>query len=783
MKNRLAKSLTVFIIALLLVGILPAYAGDPVVDHVANAMWIEEQAGMDAAVNCDISIDTNDWSVDDEFTVTVWTNISTVPSTNQVVGGWQFKLVYNNAILECTDCVYSEGSSSQFLEPINTYAISPSYGADYVMHSEMWDSTKPAPNPKLAIPAHGALSVVTFKIIDSPPKYANFTDLLVLEPVLCKVLDDIGTDVIGDPETYDCPYYYEWAPPTTNPHLAVDPPSLLFDKFSNHTGEEFDIDLNIENLDSAWKMSNITFNLNYDDALIEVRTVTFNTADFDGTNSFDNSTAGILGIVARTTKTLYAPPPLTVVTVRFMIIYQDVYPNVNSTALTFSDVVVWNTVGEIPTPDADEPGEVIIEGLTELPFPWLEVVAASHEVTLGPDWVVGQTFKVHVTINYLHEKWFLVGYEFRLKYCPDLLQVVSVEEGPYFPEHGQNPAPPQTFFISMVNPDYLGPHILVADIILPNSTAYPPAYTEPLPGAIPPEDGILATITFKVLKQCCWDTYTCDLELFRMKLIDKKGVEIGINDANVTDGKVTILPFGYVGGKIDVYTQYESPYGGQGLYMPSDMFWPQKEVILCANVTYNGWPVQQKLVTFIVWDNFGHIWTTLEDVTDEDGVACVSFRMPWPCDDPERYLGVWRVRADVDIACDVYIDELEFHYDYLMAETTVTTDKRMYTHCEDVVITVTFKSHRQQLYENVAIRVTIHDELNVPIASTVLVFDLDLGAQWCTPTEYRQIFELHIDKFATAGHAMVYAVPRMYWEGEWVSAGPQGSYEICILPM
>jgi hypothetical protein len=60
------------------------------------------------------------------------------------------------------------------------------------------------------------------------------------------------------------------------------------------------------------------------------------------------------------------------------------------------------------------------------------------------------------------------------------------------------------------------------------------------------------------------------------------------------NGTLTILGWSLAGRIIDLYTQYPAPYGGQGPDNPSDMFWPQKEVWLYANVTYNWWPVQQK---------------------------------------------------------------------------------------------------------------------------------------------------------------------------------------------
>jgi hypothetical protein len=269
-------------------------------------------------------------------------------------------------------------------------------------------------------------------------------------------------------------------------------------------------------------------------------------------------------------------------------------------------------------------------------------------------------------------------------------------------------------------------------------------------------------------------------------MINWEGTEIPYDTPN--NGTVCIVTEPLPGKVIDAYTQYPAPFGGQGVGMPSAMFWPQKEVIICANVTYNYWPVQQKLVTFDVWDPNQYLWTKLQAVSDEDGVACVSFRIPWPCENPEDLIGVWRILVCVDIACDVVCDEILFHFDYLVADVEVTVDKESecppappsYSHCEDVIITVTFTSHAV-FAQLVGIRVTIHDALNVPIATGVLVFEIG-DAVFCTPNIYEKVFVLHVDKFAFVGYATIYAVPVMYWEGSWVAAGPMGTATIFIDP-
>lgn len=305
------------------------------------------------------------------------------------------------------------------------------------------------------------------------------------------------------------------------------------------------------------------------------------------------------------------------------------------------------------------------------------------------------------------------------------------------------------------------------------------------PNTFNASDTTLFTVKFKAIKQIYPLTLTCKIGIYPGSyhsaeyLLDKNGAWVMVNEGAIVHGNYTIttsLP----GRMIDVYTQYPAPYGGQGLNKPSDMFWPQKKVELYANVTYNWWPVQQKLVTFIVYDNNRMVWALLQDVTDEFGVAHVQFRLPWPCDNPEQYIGVWRIRADVDIACVVVYDWVEFHYDYLVADLKVTTDKYYYNHCEWINATVTFNSHAQQTY-NIAIWITLFDELHYPVYTVEILMTVG-GAQYCTAKPYVVWRLLHVEKFAAAGYATVLAVPRMYWEGEWVAAGPADTEGIFIEP-
>jgi hypothetical protein len=208
------------------------------------------------------------------------------------------------------------------------------------------------------------------------------------------------------------------------------------------------------------------------------------------------------------------------------------------------------------------------------------------------------------------------------------------------------------------------------------------------------------------------------------------------------------------GAWIDVYTQYPPPYGGQGPHNPSDMFWPQKEVLLCANVTYNFWPEQQKDVAFEIKDPHMNVWGVWYGRTNEDGVACVSVRLPWPCDDPEYYFGVWHVYATVDVACIVVNDTLDFHYDYLVRIFEVTADKEAYKHCEYINLEICYGTHAMQYY-NITFTMTATDETGVPFGFDYLMQTIG-GAVFCQYAMGCLNLTVHIPKFARAGLAVIY---------------------------
>jgi hypothetical protein len=114
------------------------------------------------------------------------------------------------------------------------------------------------------------------------------------------------------------------------------------------------------------------------------------------------------------------------------------------------------------------------------------------------------------------------------------------------------------------------------------------------------------------------------------------------------------------GRQIDVYTQYPAPYGGQGKDQPSNPFRPLMEVLLYANVSYNSWPVAQKIVSFQI--KHGTWNFILSGTTNSSGRASVKFVLPWLNEETEtKVIGIWNITATVDIAGVIVTDTLWFY--------------------------------------------------------------------------------------------------------------------------
>jgi len=785
MKGKLNKILTSLIAAMLLTGIVFAF-DVPVQSHPGNNMWMEDASG-----SSNIYYETTNATIGTTFTLTMFLNTNLAK-----VGSWQFQMYFDSSWLTVTSCIYSGtgNSKSQFFEKAGTtnIGVSPTIGAGSLLFAESYLAGTYAGSAN----SPSSLCYMTFQITAIPAKGQTLTtefDLTTSPDTY--IQDDVGTKTTGI--GINATIGFKWTTPPS-PGMGVKTPytpfptGKIFYNDTNHIGETFDVPLYILGLDPAWILANVSFNLNFDNTLIVpfAPKVTFDSAF---TGYFDDTTAGTIYIFATNTS-LAASGDVLVATAKFQILNQGIYPSTLTSYLDFDNTTIFDIDMEITGLQNPVNGGVTVQGYLAAPFPYLAVEPST--IDFGPAPALGQTFCVDIKVKRLSWYWHLVGLDFRLSYDPTYLAYVSATEGPYFPLYPQFVPPPQnTVFVAFD----MGNNVAILDLILPDPNAPDPSslYPNPLPGGYTPPDytdggeGVVATVCFRVIKQdvaCTPQNYTIGMDIYDSLLVDWQDVHITTEPPQ--NAVVTIYGSFETGRYIDVFTEYVAPYGGQGLFMPSDMFFPQKLVCVTAYVAYNCWPLQNKLVTFTVLDNQGAVWTQMTAPTNTTGYAVVCFRMPWPCDNPESLFGIWSVRADVDVACIGIYDIVTWHYDYLINIVKVTTDKYYYNHQEYVCVNVEFTSHAQQTY-HVGMYVTIMDNLSYPIATQGIEFDIG-GAQYCTPKEYSRDFCLLIPKFASAGPATVVATSRLYWDGrysaedppvpQWIAAGPQATAAIYILP-
>jgi hypothetical protein len=356
---------------------------------------------------------------------------------------------------------------------------------------------------------------------------------------------------------------------------------------------------------------------------------------------------------------------------------------------------------------------------------------------------IGEIFNVTVLVNNLDASYQAVGFQFSLGYNASLLNITAVTEGPWLIPFGNSSGAPINGFINDSGTEFLKAYgfngtlnlnyVGVGDVVLPDANG---TWHEPFPSGT----GVLAIITFNCTAQNISPApdLTCPLTLFDTIVANTTANTLLQNpevDSGTYTMKSTLPPV--IGGSIDIFTGWPAPYGGQGPNMPSDMFWPQKAVSLYANVTYNGYAEQQKDVAFEIVGpdtvngvTTNQTWAIIYARTNATGIALVDFRLPWPCDDPEQWFGVWTIYGTVDIACTIYNDTLQFHYDYLVEifKQTVNNANITYDHGTYVTVNVTYGTYLQEWnatyldeidnstlnLTNVTVVVTGLDEVQVP---------------------------------------------------------------------
>jgi len=195
------------------------------------------------------------------------------------------------------------------------------------------------------------------------------------------------------------------------------------------------------------------------------------------------------------------------------------------------------------------------------------------------------------------------------------------------------------------------------------------------------------------------------------------------------------------------------------------MYQPQAEVDLQALVTYNGWPVQQKLVAFQIHSPFGDYDIYRENYTDSGGVAWIKFRIPWPCIDPwTSVFGIWTVTVTVEVAKQIVNDTMQFKVGWPVQVLNVTgqdvtIDKYQPT---PMKFTVWYSTQRMDTSDiPLLLTVTAYDNLGFFIGSGIHYANLSdfTGGDlpWCTTVYFSHEFNIPTPTNAVVGPATVYA--------------------------
>jgi hypothetical protein len=327
-------------------------------------------------------------------------------------------------------------------------------------------------------------------------------------------------------------------------------------------------------------------------------------------------------------------------------------------------------------------------------------------------------------------------------------------------------------------------YTIIGELLLPDmADPWNGTYHTPYPQSIVPAK--LATLTFKAINSTVapeevwtWIDFIAEDVL----VLNQYNTDIGYTSLT---GAHYRAPQSVVGLSIDVYTGYPYPYGGQGGNMTSDSFGPQQEVCLTALVTYNEYPVQQKLVGFQIYHqgatqgyNFAR-----EGTTGTNGIAHISFRLPWPCNDPvNEIFGWWYVNATVEVAEQVVVDNLKF---WVWWPVEVVSIEPKFTEGNSVVqtkqgCTMNFTMHYRRFDaqpKDVLLTAAVYDELGFFIGSAYhydtvsndpVAYDNVTGEP--IPNDYYWDFQILIPSNAVVGKCTIFGNAFTDWP--WLGGYP-----------
>jgi hypothetical protein len=386
---------------------------------------------------------------------------------------------------------------------------------------------------------------------------------------------------------------------------------------------------------------------------------------------------------------------------------------------------------------------------------------------------LGEDVAIDIYVWNVDPAWEIIALQFALRFNASLLDPMSVEAGTFmeaFANDGES-------VIYAEGHDYMGDAALpdgfnawtVGVIILPDGMGN---WHAPYPA----DGGLVCRLHFNAILATISPTEAwTDLSFTYLEnnplnpgddfyplalngLMDE--ISISLTDCN---GGNYRAPMTVLGLAIDLYCQWPSPYGGQGFNMTADAFQPQEQVELFALVTYNEGPVQQKLVGFEV--RHGEFEFTRMAFTNDVGIAHVSYRIPWPCDDPAgRVLGEWIARATVEVAKQVANDTMPFKVWWTVEITSIEPKETYYYKrkpltSDPFTFVMNFRTYRMQQVP-VVLTAVVYDELGFMIGydtKVISAFGWGEYGHYCHFYEDTWEFEIAMPSHAMVGKCTVYA--------------------------
>jgi len=609
---------------------------------------------------------------------------------------------------------------------------------------------------------------------------------------------------IDNPATFACAFSYTYSLPVLPSMVIENTSSVTFSQFPpTSVGMSFTENVVIAGLNPAWSLQNASVQWAYNSTLLSVTSVTFD--PIWGSGSYTN-VAGLLTLNGYNMGTILTLQDVVLASVTFTILNQGSTGTPNSiwgvSPRALSNIALASIFTSLDTFTVNGHPAISNSIAQSYPSPWaatqvtvyylllaLPPFLSVSSYTAGPGPALGTDFNVTVTLNNVVEgidKLFAV--QFRLLYNPALITFVSATEGPFFPAAAaHDPACLGTWFDAVNYPaDAVnGPNVIVGDMILPNASGFW------LEDSLPNGTGVVAIITFQVAFQSFGEAAdSCPLAIETQTIAHTADDQLALGFDNMISQNVVnlaLLPpvdglysvsgvytnavaFDLYGGAVNdnlitlvggPYWQFAAPYGGQGPNMNMDLVLPQSLVYLWASLSYNYYPITAKPVAFEVDYPNGGLLIKLVAYTDENGVAGVTFRMPWPDPNPESAFGAYTVTATVSVSDVVYMDVMHFEYDYLVHVWKVTTDMFQYNHGQSVDVTIFYKSYAMQNYPALFVS-QIVDNMGVPVGFSYVFLNPAVGSndisKWNVYTFYPPINmpAITIPNWAYAGIATIY---------------------------